>query len=102
MHDFWSIFGAQIYLENLFFARFFSFFFDSKIARDDSGSEHTNSDFGTYFFCKKNEFISVHEKTYERKDIEECERFLWFFVFLCEKIEEVEKHVPGVLCSPDP
>ena len=33
---------------------FFSFFFDSKIARDDSGSEHTNSELATdFFFVKK-------------------------------------------------
>ena len=47
------MFGAHPYTGNVFFARFFSFFFDLKIARDDSGLEYTNNDLGTDCFCKK-------------------------------------------------
>ena len=51
---FFSDFDAHPYTENVFFARLFSFFFDLKIARDDSGLEYMNSDFGPDFFFLKN------------------------------------------------
>ena len=59
---FFSDFDAHPYTGNVFFARFFSFFFDLKIARDDSGLEYMNSDFGADFFFKVSFFL-VHEKT---------------------------------------
>ena len=46
---FFSDFDAHPGTGNVFFARFF-FFFDLKIARDDSGLEYMNSDFGPDFF----------------------------------------------------
>ena len=45
---------------------FLVFFFDLKIARDDSGLRLTDSDFGPNFFVVKK--CVVQEKTGERKD----------------------------------
>ena len=42
---------------------FSRFFFDLKIARDDSGLEYMNSDFAADFFSLKNDFRLVREKT---------------------------------------
>ena len=53
---FFSDFDAHPYTGNVYFARFFSFFFDLKIARDDSGLEYMNSDFAPDF-CEKSEFF---------------------------------------------
>ena len=45
-------FDAHPYTGNVFFLHvFFSVFFDSKIARDDSGLEYMNSDFVADLFC---------------------------------------------------
>ena len=57
------------------FLHVFSLFFDVKVVRDDSGLEHTDSDFATDFFCKKACFFSVHEKSCKCKDIEESVHF---------------------------
>ena len=70
MSDFLSDFDAHPYTGNVFFARVFSFFFDLKIARDDSGLDNTNSDLGPTRLSIKKRVFSLHVKPSERKDKE--------------------------------
>ena len=61
---------------------FLVFFFDLKIARDDSGLEYTNSDLGADFFCKKNDFFMLMKKLVNAKIRGNACNFRDFLYFL--------------------
>ena len=73
--SFLSDFDAHPYTGNVFFASFFSFFLDLKIARDDSRLEYTNGDFGPTRLSIKKRVFSLHVKPSERKDSEDSVHF---------------------------
>ena len=66
---------------------FFSFFFDLKIARDDSGLEYMNSDFATDFFLKKLSFFLFMKKVDNAKIQKIASVFRDFLCFCVTKIK---------------
>ena len=85
---FFSDFDAHSYTGNVFFARFFSFFSDLKIARDDSGLEYMNSDFGPDFFLKKLSFFLFMKKVDNAKIQKIASVFRDFLCFCVTKIKK--------------
>ena len=71
------------------FSHVFSrFFFDLKIARDDSGLEYMNSDFGPDFFLKKLSFFLFMKKVDNAKIQKIASVFRDFLCFCITKIKK--------------
>ena len=81
---FLSDFDAHPYTGNVFFQYFFSFFFDVKIVRDDSGLHLTDSDLAP-IFCKKECFFSVHGKKLDNAKIRGNAFIFRDFLHFCVK-----------------
>ena len=99
MYHFRTDFDVHPYTGNVFFARFFSFFFDLKIARDDSGLLYRNGDFGQTRLSIKKRVFSLHVEPCDRKDTEERVHFHCFFEMKHANFEKVKNDVCVELCS---
>ncbi len=86
--SFFIDFDAHPYTGHVFLARFFSFFFDLKIARDDSGLEYMNSDLATNFFLKKLSFFLFMKKVHNAKIQKIASVFRDFLCFCVTKIKK--------------
>ena len=92
---FLSDFDAHPYTGNVFFLYFFSFFFDVKVVRDDSGLYPTDSDFGTDFFCKKVCSFLFMKKLVNAKIRGNAFIFCDFLYFSVKKLKKWKNTSPG-------